>query len=77
MEDKRYKELSCRDLREDCDFTVLAETEGERVMKCREHACDVCGICRNTSDADTRIRWRIRDIRVSSPPILLGEQTVV
>jgi predicted small metal-binding protein len=41
MEDNPYKELSCKDFRGDCDFTVWAETEGEILMKCREHFYDV------------------------------------
>ena len=63
MEDKPYKELSCKDFRGDCDFTARAETEGEILMKCREHACDVHGKCWTTSESDARIRRRIRDVR--------------
>jgi predicted small metal-binding protein len=64
MEDKQYKELSCKDFRGDCDFTVRAETEGEILMKCRDHACDVHGKCWNTSETDARIKRRMRDVRV-------------
>ncbi len=36
MDEKKHKELSCKDFRSDCDFTVRAESEAEILMKCRD-----------------------------------------
>ena len=35
---KEYKQLSCREVGVDCDFTVQGETVEEVVEKCVEHA---------------------------------------
>ena len=64
MDEKQYKELSCKDFRSDCDFTVRAESEAEILMKCRDHACNAHGKCWNSPETDVRIRRRIRDVKV-------------
>jgi predicted small metal-binding protein len=64
MDEKQYKELSCKDFRSDCDFTVRAENEAEILMKCRDHACNAHGKCWNSPETDARIRRRIRDVKV-------------
>jgi len=51
MADKQeaYKELSCKDFRSDCDFTIRAKTEEILLERCRKHACsahDKCGVGR-------------------------------
>jgi len=64
MEDKELKELSCKDFRMDCDFTVQAKTDEEILLKCRDHACDAHGKCWNSPETDARIRRRIRAVKV-------------
>ncbi|OGP70691.1 MAG: hypothetical protein A2W09_04550 [Deltaproteobacteria bacterium RBG_16_50_11] len=57
---KECKELSCRDFRADCDFTVRAETEEELMKKCGEHACIAHGKCRTSPEIEKRMRSRIK-----------------
>jgi predicted small metal-binding protein len=42
---KGYKELGCRDFRQNCGFTVRAKSEDEILDRCREHACKAHGKC--------------------------------
>ncbi len=63
MDKKEYKELSCKDFRSDCDFTVRAESAAEILEKCRDHACNAHGKCWNSPEADERIRRRIREVK--------------
>ncbi len=64
-ESEEYKELSCRDFRSDCDFTIRAETEEELLGKCQEHACGIHGICLTSPRIKAKIKSRIKNIRVS------------
>ena len=59
---KEYKELGCRDFKQDCDFTVRAKTEGEVLDKCRVHACSAHGKCNDSPEIREKIRSRIRDV---------------
>ncbi len=56
------KELSCRDFRQDCDFTVRAKTEEEVLNKCRVHACSAHGKCSTSSEMRDKIRSHIREV---------------
>lgn len=56
------KELSCRDFRQDCDFTVRAKSEEEILSKCRVHACSAHGRCSTSSEMREKIRSHIRDV---------------
>ena len=55
------KELSCRDFRQDCDFSAKAKTEKEVLDKCRVHACSAHGQCNDSPEIREKIRPRIRD----------------
>ena len=57
-----YKELGCRDFKQDCDFTVRAKSEGEVLDKCRVHACSAHGTCNNSPEIREKIRSRIREV---------------
>jgi predicted small metal-binding protein len=59
---KEYKELGCRDFRQDCDFTVRAKSEEEILNKCRAHACSAHGRCSTSSEMREKIRSHIRDV---------------
>ncbi|MGB7575920.1 MAG: DUF1059 domain-containing protein [Thermodesulfobacteriota bacterium] len=56
------KELSCRDLRQGCDFSVRAKTEEEILDKCKVHACSAHGRCSTSSEMREKIRSHIRDV---------------
>ena len=56
------KELSCRDFRQDCDFTVRAKSEKEIMDKCQVHACSAHGKCSTSSEMREKVRSRIRDV---------------
>ncbi len=56
------KELSCRDFRQDCSFTVRAKTEKEILDKCQIHACSGHGRCSTSSEMHEKIRSRIRNV---------------
>ncbi len=58
---KEYKELSCKDFRKDCDFTVRAKTEDELMKECRQHACNAHGKCDISPATEAKIRARIKD----------------
>jgi predicted small metal-binding protein len=64
MIEKEYKELSCKDFRSDCDFSIRAETEEEVLNKCREHACSSHGKCDDSPRTREKIKSRIRDVWV-------------
>jgi predicted small metal-binding protein len=59
---KKYKELSCKDFRSDCNFTARAESEQEVLDLCREHACSAHDKCSTSAASEERIRSRIRDV---------------
>ncbi len=59
---KEYKELSCKDFRKDCEFTVRAKTEDELMKECREHACNAHGKCNISPATEERIKSKIRDV---------------
>jgi predicted small metal-binding protein len=56
------KELSCRDFRQDCGFTVRGKTEEEILDKCKVHACSAHGRCSTSSEMREKIRSHIRDV---------------
>jgi predicted small metal-binding protein len=59
---KEYKELGCRDFRQDCDFSVRAKSEEEILNKCRVHACSAHGTCSTSPEMREKIRSHIRDV---------------
>ncbi len=59
---KEYKELGCRDFKQDCDFTVRAKSEEEILDRCRVHACSAHGKCDDSSETREKIRSRIRAV---------------
>lgn len=59
---KEYKELGCRDFRQDCDFSVRAKTEKEILNKCQAHVCSAHGKCSTSSEMREKIRSHIRDV---------------
>ena len=56
------KELSCRDFRQDCGFTVRAKTEKEILNKCQAHVCSAHGRCSVSPEMREKIRSHIRDV---------------
>ena len=61
---KRYKEVSCRDFRSDCGFTVRAETSEEVMKICQDHACSTHGKCESSAEGREKIKSRMRDVWV-------------
>jgi predicted small metal-binding protein len=59
---KKYKELSCKDFRSDCDFTARADTEQELLEMCQVHACSAHNRCSISPASQDKIRSRIRDV---------------
>jgi predicted small metal-binding protein len=61
MADKQeeFKELSCRDFRSDCDFTIRGKTEEIVLERCRKHACSAHDKCGTPME---KVRSRIKDI---------------
>ena len=62
MDAKKYKELSCKDFRSDCDFTVREKTEEALIEKCQEHACSAHSKCGDSPEGREKIKSRIRDV---------------
>ncbi len=60
---KELKELSCKDFRSDCDFTVRAKTEKEILDKCKEHACSAHDKCNESPEVTQKIKSRIRPVQ--------------
>lgn len=56
------KELSCRDFRQDCGFTVRAKTEKGILNKCQAHVCSAHGRCSTSPEMRERIRSHIRNV---------------
>ena len=56
------KELSCRDFRSECDYTVRATTDEEILSKCEIHACSAHGKCDVSPETRERIKSRIRNV---------------
>jgi predicted small metal-binding protein len=56
------KELSCKDFRQDCGFTVRAKTEKEILNKCQAHVCSAHGKCSFSSEMREKIRSHIRNV---------------
>lgn len=61
---EEFKELSCRDFRTDCDFTIRAESEEELLNKCRQHACSAHNKCNDSPKIKEKIKSRIREVQM-------------
>ena len=61
---QEFKELSCRDFRSDCDFTIRAQTEKELLDKCKEHACSAHNKCNDSPKVAEKIKSRIRNVQM-------------
>jgi predicted small metal-binding protein len=59
---KERFEVSCSDLRHDCDFTARGKTEEEVLSKCRVHACDAHDKCGDSPKMRDKIRSYIRSV---------------
>jgi len=61
---KLYKQLSCRDVGADCDFTVRAKTEEEVLEYGYDHTCRVHSKCGSSRETDERMRSLINNVWV-------------
>jgi predicted small metal-binding protein len=59
---KDLKELSCKDFKQSCDFTVRSKSEDEILDKCRDHACKAHGKCDDSAEIREKVRSRIRAV---------------
>jgi len=59
---KDLKELSCKDFKQSCDFTVRSKSEDEILDKCRDHACKAHGRCDDSAEIREKVRSRIRAV---------------
>ena len=59
---KELKELSCRDFKQNCDFTVRSKSEDEILDKCRAHACKAHGKCDDSPEIREKVKSRIRAV---------------
>lgn len=57
-----YRQLSCRDLGNDCDFLISAGTDEKVCHLVNDHLCRVHGICNFNSDLADKICKSIRSI---------------
>jgi len=62
MDQKEYKELSCRDTGADCDFLVRAETAEEAISVASEHGCRIHNVCEITPEARDRMYSLTRSV---------------
>jgi len=62
MNQKEYRELSCRDTGADCDFMVRAETPEEVISLASEHGCRVHNICEITPEARDQMKSLMRSV---------------
>jgi predicted small metal-binding protein len=62
MVQTEYKQLSCRDLGEDCDFLVRAEKEDEVMSVVTEHRCRAHGRCEITPELKDKMRLSMRNV---------------
>lgn len=62
MAQREYKELSCRDLGEDCGFLVRSEKEEEIMNLVSEHACRVHNKCGITPELKERMRLSMKTV---------------
>jgi predicted small metal-binding protein len=62
MDQKEYKELSCRDGGYDCDFLVRAGTQDEAIRVISEHACRTHKICEITPDMRDSLKSKTRGV---------------
>jgi len=56
------KELSCRDFKSHCDYTVRAKTDEEILNKFQIHACSVHAKCDDSVERREKIKSRIRKV---------------
>jgi len=59
---KRYKELTCKSFRSNCDFMIRAETSEELMRYGQEHACNVHGKCDSSPEGMEKMKSRIKDV---------------
>lgn len=52
---KEYKQLSCRDVRAECDFMVRVETEEEVLKHCYDHGCRIHGKCDVSPEIEKKV----------------------
>ena len=58
-----YKEICCKDVGAECDFTVRAETVQEVLEKCAEHAASEHGWKGFREDLYLKMRQHIRTVQ--------------
>lgn len=63
MNENGYRQLSCRNLGNKCDFMIRAETEEEVLHAANNHLCEVHEVCASTSELKDKI---IRSIESTS-----------
>lgn len=60
---KEYKELRCRDVGVDCDFTARAETIEGVIEACAEHAVQMHGMKSFPPELWAKMRSHLRTVR--------------
>jgi len=60
---KEYKELTCRDVGVDCDFTARAETIEEVIAQCVDHAKNKHDMKGFGPELYAKMRSNIRNVR--------------
>ncbi len=62
MDQREYKQLSCRDLGTDCDFLVRAEKEDELLALVGKHVCGVHGRCEITPEIKNKMLVSMKSV---------------
>jgi predicted small metal-binding protein len=62
MAPNEYRQLSCRDLGNDCDFLIRAGTDEKLLPLANDHLCEVHRICHFNSALAAKIDDSIRSI---------------
>ncbi len=75
MAEREYRELSCRDTGEDCDFFVRAETPDEIMSVISAHACRAHSLCQMSPEALSGINSIMRSVRCGGEISAIQENT--
>jgi predicted small metal-binding protein len=62
MAEIEYRQLSCREIGNDCDFQIRSRTEDELLRLGNEHLCEVHDVCVISSELKDKINHSIERV---------------
>jgi len=69
---REYKQFSCRDTGEECDFMVRAEREEEVLKHGYDHSCRIHGQCYVSRQVEEKVKLLIKNVWVGTGRFLEG-----